>query len=337
MGKLKKVLTEFDDTLKKEEVEIPGELGAYIKGKKTVEVPNRPHYVYVRLRTNLSEIIQAYNDSVSPSFRLPVLVKREGNKYIVIGLESNRYSNWENTNRYIPRHGDTHSFDLEGNKMGADPVWVYPQQFMPSLVAPFGVHGAENAFVYAHSFINNGTWHYSGNTGTPSLTNYNPTTGLRLVLITMDTITGNPTLFASTGTSIATTITGTAALLPYLPVFDESRYLPLSFAALQSGTFSVGWDNLHDVRPLAGGGLATSMDWLNIQNAPTEILENLSSQITGTGTHFTLTHTATEKIRVWCGVLQPISSYYMDDNYAGFTLGYAPTLFDSLLVGYKYL
>ena len=280
MGKLKKVLTEFDDTLKKEEVEIPGELGAYIKGKKTIEVPNRPHYVYVRLRTNLSEIIQAYNDSVSPSFRLPVLVKREGNKYVVIGLESNRYSNWENTNRYIPRHGDTHSFDLEGNKMGADPVWVYPQQFMPSLVAPFGVHGAENAFVYAHSFINNGTWHYSGNTGTPSLTNYNPTTGLRLVLITLDTITGNPTLFASTGTSIATTITGTAALLPYLPAFDESRYIPLSFAALQSGTFSVGWNNLHDVRPLAGVGGTTS-----VGSIPHNNLSGLQGGVTGSYYH----------------------------------------------------
>lgn len=336
MSRLKKELEKFDRTLKKEYVEIPGEMGVYIKGKKTVEVPNRPNFVYVRLRTNLSEIIQAQNDKVSPSFGLAVIVRREDNSYIVDRRDVGRYENWEDTNKYVPRHGDTHSFDLEGSNIGADPVWVYPYQFMPSLVSPFGVKGAENVFIYPYSFINNGTWHYSGNTGTSSLTNYRPASGSSVVLITLDTVSGNPYLFASTGTYIPSSVTGTSGFVPYLPSFDESQYLPLSFVTMSSGTFGIGWNNIHDVRPLAGGGLATSVAWSNVYNVPTEILENLSSQINGTGTHFALSHTAIEKVQVWCGVLQPITSYYMDDNYGGFTLSYAPTLFDSLFVRYNY-
>lgn len=258
MSKLKRAVASFDNDLKKEDVELPGEMGAYIRGKRTIEVPDRPHYVYVRLRTNLSEIVQAYNDKLSPSFRLPVILKRDGNKYTVDRTDNNRYGNWENENKYVARHGSTHSFDLEGSRMGADPVWIFPSQFMPSLVSPFGVRGAQNAFIYPYSFVKDGSWKYSGNTGTPSLTDYNPASGTAVVLIGIDSESGNPALFASTGTYIPTTVTGTAELLPYVPLFDGTRYIPLSFAALQSGTFSVGWNTLHDIRQLAGSAGSTS-------------------------------------------------------------------------------
>lgn len=260
MSKLKRELQRFDRTLQKEYVEIPGEMGAYIKGKKTVEVPNRPNYVYVRLRTNLSEIIQAQNDKVSPAYGLAVIVRRDGNKYIVDRRDEGRYENWEDLNKYVPRHGDTHSFDLDGSNIGADPVWVYPYQFMPSLVSPFGVKGAENAFIYPYSFVHNGAWHYSGNTGTSSLLDYRPPSGSSVVLITLDTESGNPYLFASTGTYIPSSITGTAGFIPYLPSFTESQYLPLSFVTMGSGTFGIGWNNIHDVRQLAGGGGITSVN-----------------------------------------------------------------------------
>lgn len=259
MSKLKRELEKFDRTLKKEYVEIPGEMGAYIKGKKTVEVPDRVGYVYVKLRTNLSEIIQAFNDRVSPSYGLAVIVRREGNKYIVDRRDVGRYENWEDKNKYVPRHGDTHSFDLDGSNIGADPVWVYPYQFMPSLVSPFGVKGAENVFIYPYSFVHNGTWHYSGNTGTSNLTNYRPASGSSVVLITLDTVSGNPYLFASTGTYIPSSVTGTAGFIPYLPSIDETQYIPLSFVTLSSGTFGIGWNNIHDVRQLAGGGGITSI------------------------------------------------------------------------------
>lgn len=337
MSKLKRELEKFDRTLKKEYVEIPGEMGSYIKGKKTVEVPDRVGYVYVKLRTNLSEIIQAFNDRVSPSYGLAVIVRREGNKYIVDRRDVGRYENWEDKNKYVPRHGDTHSFDLDGSNIGADPVWVYPYQFMPSLVSPFGVKGAENVFIYPYSYLHGGVWHYSGNTGTTSLLNYRPTSGSSVVLITLDTVSGNPHLFASTGTYIPSSVTGTASFIPYLPSYADTQYLPLSFATLTSGTFGVNWNNLHDVRQLAGGGMATSIDWFNIQNTPTEIFEDLSSQITGTGTYFALSHTAIDDLDIYCGVLQPKSSYYLHSGGVGFELSYAPTIYDSLLVGYRYI
>lgn len=282
MSRLKKELEKFDRTLKKEYVEIPGEMGVYIKGKKTVEVPNRPNFVYVRLRTNLSEIIQAQNDKVSPSFGLAVIVRREDNSYIVDRRDVGRYENWEDTNKYVPRHGDTHSFDLEGSNIGADPVWVYPYQFMPSLVSPFGVKGAENVFIYPYSFINNGTWHYSGNTGTSSLTNYRPASGSSVVLITLDTVSGNPYLFASTGTYIPSSVTGTSGFVPYLPSFDESQYLPLSFVTISSGTFGIGWNNIHDVRQLAGGVGITA-----VGSIPHNSLSGLQGGVSGSYYHLT--------------------------------------------------
>lgn len=257
MSKLHKALSDFDNSLEKSPVEIPGEMGVYIGGKRRVEVTNRPQYVYVRLRTNLSEVIQAFNEKVSPSWHLPVILKRYGNKYIVDRRDINRYQNWEEENKYIPRHAPTHSFDVEGGHVGADPAWIYSYQFMPSLVTPFGTKGAENVFISPYSLHHVDRWIYTGNTGTPSLTDYNPVSGTAILLISIDTVSGNPYLSASTGTYIPSSVTGTHSLLPYVPEVDFTRYLPLSFVTLTSGTSGIGWGNIHDVRQLVGGGGST--------------------------------------------------------------------------------
>jgi hypothetical protein len=62
---------------------IYGTLGIPINGIKTVDIPSRPGYVYVKLRDNQNEVIQAFNNKVSSSYGLPVIVVRESNRYIV--------------------------------------------------------------------------------------------------------------------------------------------------------------------------------------------------------------------------------------------------------------
>ena len=64
---------DFDETVEKQVKKYSGLLGLPVAAR-TVQVPNRNGYVYVRLRDNNSELVQAYNDKVSPKYNLPVLV-----------------------------------------------------------------------------------------------------------------------------------------------------------------------------------------------------------------------------------------------------------------------
>jgi hypothetical protein len=52
-----------------------GALGVTTNAENQVEVPGRPGFVWVRLRNQLNELIQAFNEDVSPVFDLPVRVE----------------------------------------------------------------------------------------------------------------------------------------------------------------------------------------------------------------------------------------------------------------------
>src|SRR5574338_857510 len=112
-NKLEQEFSSFDDKVTKKTNVYSGLLGVPINGQKTVEVPTRKGYIYVRLRDSQSELVQAYNDKVSPIYDLPVLVKHEGGKYVVIGRDIDRYRDWGNWSAYLPKHGNTHSFNRE--------------------------------------------------------------------------------------------------------------------------------------------------------------------------------------------------------------------------------
>lgn len=245
--KLKKVYQDFNKTLAKKEDIIFGDLGIYLGGKQIVSVPNRPAYVYVRLRSSRSEVVQAFNDRVAQRWDLPVELTYKGGKYIVIGRNENLYSDWVNDEPYMAKHADTHILNREGGKMGGDVVWTYPYQFIPNLVHPFNVPGATNVFIHSHPLWNGDSWIMAGNTGTVSFTPYRPTNGASLVLVTLDKETGNPHLFSTTGTFIPENITGSNALIGYYPE-PTNEYIPLSVVRLVSGTSTIGWDNLYDVR-----------------------------------------------------------------------------------------
>lgn len=125
---------------------LPGFLGYILNGKKIVEVPSRPGFVFVRVRGSESELIQAYNDKVAPVYDLPVVIVRDETdrtRYKIVGLDSGMYGDWgsEGGGAYIPRHGHTHSFIPEESG-GGDTVFVYGRQFMPLAAIPSGTSGA---------------------------------------------------------------------------------------------------------------------------------------------------------------------------------------------------
>lgn len=238
-------------------LELSGTLGIAINGQRTVEVENRNGFVYVQLRNNQNELIQALNDKVSPVYGLPVIVVRQGNRYVIKGRDTERYTDWESFSSFLPRHGDQHSFNDAGG--GGDIVWVYGRQFMPMLALPSGSLGGPNV-VLADYVIqkNDGSFIYGGNTGTPDILGYKPTNNDGVIgLVFVDAQSGNPGVLVNTGTFPLNSITGTAGIIPYLPPLTSQTQYPVMGFRLSSGTSSIGWGNLYDIRQYYHGLLPT--------------------------------------------------------------------------------
>lgn len=251
--------------------ELYGSLGIPINGRKTIEVPNRQAFVYVRLRDNQNEVVQAFNNKVAASYDLPVVLVREGNRYIVQGVNTQRYeNNWNNSAPYLPKHGTSHSFPYGG---GGDVTWIFDRQIMPALIYPNTETGT-NVKMYGYPFLaNDNRWRLVGNTGTQELISYRPITGAMslMVLVYLDANTGNPGLLVNSGSQFPQNITGNN-VFQYLPSPTSNNQIPLAGVLLSTGTSSISWANIYGVRQwvqsiptgtAAGGGSGTS---INIQD-----------------------------------------------------------------------
>lgn len=243
----------YDGSIKKNNPTYSGLLGLTINGEQQVEHPTRNGFVYFRFRDNLSEVVQAFNDKVAPVYDLPVVVERVGNNWRVIGRDTDRYSNWGSSAPYLPKHGFQHSFDRDAGT-GGDVVLVYPDQFIPLLVYPSGTFGAGNLQVGPHLLQRDSDFLYVGNTGTPNILPYKPTSSSAIMgLVYLDRETGNPGLLINSGTPFNATITGTAGVSPYIP-YPSSTQEPLYAFRLVSGTETLRWENLYNARQFIGGG-----------------------------------------------------------------------------------
>jgi hypothetical protein len=241
---------EYDKTKPQAIKEISGLLGIPINGRKSVEVPNRNGFVYVRLRNNTNELIQAFNEKVSPVYGLPVLVRWQTNRYEVVGRDTSRYSDWGSFSSFLPRHGSQHSLNFEDGQ-GGDVSFIYSRQFMPFATIPSGTEGAGTVFVMPHVYRSpDASWNYIGNESSPNFLPAKPTgTSARMMLLVWDLSTSDPLII--TGTHLAESATGTASILPSVPVFTNQNYIPLAAIRLVSGTESVLWDNIYDMRQYA--------------------------------------------------------------------------------------
>jgi hypothetical protein len=220
---------------------LPGYLGV---SDTLINVPNRPGFSYVRLLGNPNELLQAYNTSVTPIYGFPVLVQWTGNKYVVIGKDTNRYSQW-NYSAYLPLHGETHQWK------GGDMTWILSEQLYPLAVSPSGTSLLIAPYAYAWG----GNWVFGGNSDTTTITLPSNPAKQSVLLLYLDGPTGNPTWLPGTEAPL---YTDKNSLLPYLPNFSSSLGIPLAMVRIPSGTTSWTWDNLYDVRQLFVGFTTTS-------------------------------------------------------------------------------
>jgi hypothetical protein len=240
-----------------------GVLGVTTGGENQVEVNGRPGFVWVRLRNQLNELIQAFNEEVAPVFDLPVRVIYDSAnpiRYKVIGRDVGRYTVWVTTNAagdtvpstssYLPAHGASHSFNKLTGVGGGDVVWVYSDQFIPWLVTPSGSSGANSVSVQPSAYYYDQQFRWAGGTGIAGFDTLLPTgsSNARMLLVYLDPDTGTPFLATGTLTEFANTITGTADIMPYMPSLIEPTDIPLAGVRLITGSSVLLWQNLYDLR-----------------------------------------------------------------------------------------
>lgn len=259
-----------------------GALGIYIGGHQYVDVPNRPGFVYVRLSTNISELIQAHNQVVSPVYDLPVLLTKTKSYYEIFGRDVEQWANYDTSNSsFLPKHGFQHEFDPD-NGGGGDLVFVHGEQFYPLMGFPSGTDGAGNILIAPYRYYANSAWHYTGNTGTPDLLQYRPTGSANsvLLLVGLTVNTGNP--FVKIGTEFAASITGASALTNYIPTsLTVSNEIPGTIVRLVTGTDVITWANIYDARQYMGilqaGGAST---FLGLTDTPSSYSGQANKAVT---------------------------------------------------------
>jgi hypothetical protein len=236
-------------------------MGLTINGEEVVSVPERDGFVWVRLRNAQNEVIQAFNETTSQVYNLPIVVKwddKSPNRYTVVSRDTGRYGDWGTDSSYLPQHGLQHSFG-----QGSDITWVYGSQFMPLNAVPSGTSGGPNVIVHPYTYFFNDDWVYAGGTGTSNLLGSKPAgaTSARMVLVYLDVTTGN--LAQIEGSEFDAGITGSSQITDYLPALGNPlTQIPIAGVRLVTGTSRIGWDNIYDLKPYyatqasgtAGGG-----------------------------------------------------------------------------------
>lgn len=266
---LRKQLKEFSHKTEPSTTLYSGALGIYIGGHQYVDVPNRPGFVYVRLRNNTSELIQAHNEVVSPVYGLPVILVRNKTYYEIYGRDSVQYASyWDSSSSYLPKHGHQHEFDPDNNG-GGDLVFVHGEQFYPMMTFPSGTDGGNTVLIAPYRYYYSSAWHYAGDTGAGNLLQYGPTgaNNAKLLLVGIDATTGNP--FVKLGSEFDASITGAAAMTSYVPTnITQSTEIPGAIVRLVTGTATITWANIYDARQYMGILQAGASTFLSLSDTP---------------------------------------------------------------------
>lgn len=255
LGRFDRVMRERSQRQPRKNPVYSGFLGITTGGAETVEIDSRPGFVWVRLRNVDNEVIQAFNEDVSPIYNLPVLVERDlasPTRYKIVGRDIGVYgSNWGTASPYLSPHAGQHMFNKEDVATGGDIVWIYTDQFLPFLVSPSGTAsgGSANVLIFPGIYHDcDGNYRYAGNTGTASLYTCKPTgtNNAKMCLVYLERATGNFLLECGT-LEFGLGISGTANLLQYIPPVPEGG-TALAGIRLVSGTSTIGWNDIIDLR-----------------------------------------------------------------------------------------
>jgi hypothetical protein len=225
-----------------------------------VSVPGRPSFVYVRVHGNNSEVIEAFNDTVSPILNLAVVLTRDEltpNYYRILRRDVAKYQDW-----YTPQigyHASQHEFGGTGS-MGQDIVWVQKQQFVPLEVRPMSTSGSSyQCFVDADYYQWNAGYNFFSGSATPDLASLRPAGNLQGLFLGVYMDGNTDALAYITGTQFTHTPwpDNYRALIPTVPT---SVGIPLAGILLTHEMTGINWTQIYDVRAILGnGGLTGSI------------------------------------------------------------------------------
>jgi len=285
------------------------------------------------------EVVKARN-KVSPLLpRTPVAVgyTKEDPKLLQVLRVLNVYD--KPTAPYIPPHSETHTWP------GVDTVPVRAEQFLPGLAMPAGGMTVQ---YYGWYYNIDGDW-YLANHQVFDLTDYIPASGAKWVSVEIDS--------AGAITYNESAAVGSRDLLgpSNLPSTPNTRVM--LFAAKcyfgQQQVIKTEYDtDLFDPRFVPGGANARTIVWgeisgtladqADLQSALDEkmdvvpVSENLTSQVDGVETHFTIdVGSAPPTIVAYLnGLRQLQTDVTIDEDGLGFTLAEAPLETDTLEAEY---
>lgn len=233
---------------------ISGALGTYDSaGTQIITVTARPDYVYVTVRGQQSEVIQAFNDKVYLQFGLPVILIKDPlqpQSYKILSRDSGKYQSWGG-NAGLVNHGNQHSFSGD-TSAGVDVVYTYKRQMAQPLLCHPQSTLDMTVYVESDFYYWNGSYVRFAGAASASLTPYLPMPGLlRFVLVYMDGATNTIQFLQGTDFLQDTVLfPPTGGVVAQIPSLNPSVGIPLSAILLDAAMTSVGWDSLYDMRPM---------------------------------------------------------------------------------------
>lgn len=251
------ILRQVMDLKADDDIVQPGKVGLYdTSGNEVVNVSGRTDFVYVRLRGQDSEIVEAYNSKVGLHFDLPVIVQKDPRNpryWSVVGFDAAKYQGWGFN--YLPHHGDQHSFS-GGDTAGRDIVFVFKRQLSQPLLCRPQTTADMTVYIEADYFYWDGEFKYWPGGSSPDLTSYKPGSGIKWVLVYLAGSTNTIGLLG--GVEFSSSVSD-AVKIANIPEVDMAFGIPLSAVLLFSGTSTVSWDEIHDVRILINSGASSSV------------------------------------------------------------------------------
>lgn len=242
----------------------PGLMGAYIGGRPTTIVDGRPDFVWVRIRGATSEPVQAFNEKVSPTFNLPVLIQRDPNvenRWVVIGRDPGAYEDYGGV-AYLPSHGKDHSF-AGGALTGNDITWVYKRQFMPLLPRPLST-GVLSIHISDGFYFSQGIYHWWVGSGTKTLEEFIPTGGVNAKFVTVSIDSAQEVLVYEGGVEFPAA-NYPNPLASYIALPSQDEVIPIAAVYLTTGSQWIGWNEIYDLRlaPTVPPGTGTFVNVLD--------------------------------------------------------------------------
>lgn len=263
--RLRKAMTSVLSGKQNKDILVPALLGVYKDGNQTIKVVDRPDFVYVRLRGDQSEVVQAFNEKVGFHYDLPILVLRDENfndRWVVHGRDIAQYPSWEGA-AYGAAHATSHSF-AGADYCSSDIVWTNKRQYMPLLPRP-EASGTMGIWIESDFYYFDGRYHWWPGSGTATLSGFLPTGGMsaRYVTVYIDA-DGNPASLA--GPEFDKIYPGDPA--DYISIPDPDDGVVVAAVLMMTGTQSIGWGEIFDLRnPNRPPSPTGSPIWIADENA----------------------------------------------------------------------